>query len=226
MTVESLIPIAYLIAAVTFILGLKGLSSPTTAVQGNRIAAAVLTRDRHVLPPPNQRRWPPRPAGQGVGIPASRAREGDYRCPIWSRSQRRRPRVRALVAILEFAHPRDLARSSSESSGDAAQPLSSAPSRSPAVRLRLEAHGRITPKAFRTRDSIRDRGIAVRNASSVVLLRARNPALAVSPVLIAVSRSGVGGSAVAIVMPSAARYPVVISLLTRYRPRCRRRASP
>jgi len=39
MTVESLIPIAYLIAAVTFILGLKGLSSPTTAVQGNRIAA-------------------------------------------------------------------------------------------------------------------------------------------------------------------------------------------
>ena len=40
MSIESLIPIAYLIAAVTFILGLKGLSSPTTAVQGNRIAAA------------------------------------------------------------------------------------------------------------------------------------------------------------------------------------------
>src|SRR5256886_11460406 len=40
MTIETLIPIAYLIAAVTFILGLKGLSSPTTAVQGNRIAAA------------------------------------------------------------------------------------------------------------------------------------------------------------------------------------------
>jgi NAD(P) transhydrogenase subunit beta len=40
MTVETLIPVAYLIAAVTFILGLKGLSSPTTAVQGNRIAAA------------------------------------------------------------------------------------------------------------------------------------------------------------------------------------------
>jgi len=39
MTLETLIPIAYLIAAVTFILGLKGLSSPTTAVQGNRIAA-------------------------------------------------------------------------------------------------------------------------------------------------------------------------------------------
>jgi NAD(P) transhydrogenase subunit beta len=37
---ERLIPIAYLIAAITFILGLKGLSSPTTAVQGNRIAAA------------------------------------------------------------------------------------------------------------------------------------------------------------------------------------------
>src|SRR5207248_2945964 len=30
----------YLVAAVTFILGLKGLSSPTTAVMGNRIAAA------------------------------------------------------------------------------------------------------------------------------------------------------------------------------------------
>src|SRR5439155_662428 len=36
----SLIPLAYLVAAVTFILGLKGLSSPTTAVMGNRIAAA------------------------------------------------------------------------------------------------------------------------------------------------------------------------------------------
>src|ERR1700716_427182 len=40
MTIETLIPVAYLIAAITFILGLKGLSSPTTAVQGNRIAAA------------------------------------------------------------------------------------------------------------------------------------------------------------------------------------------
>src|SRR2546428_5138223 len=40
MAVEQLIPVAYLIAAVTFVLGLKGLSSPTTAVQGNRIAAA------------------------------------------------------------------------------------------------------------------------------------------------------------------------------------------
>jgi H+-translocating NAD(P) transhydrogenase subunit beta len=40
MTIQSLIPIAYLIAAVTFILGLKGLSGPNTAVQGNRIAAA------------------------------------------------------------------------------------------------------------------------------------------------------------------------------------------
>jgi proton-translocating NAD(P)+ transhydrogenase subunit beta len=40
MTVATLIPVAYLIAAVSFILGLKGLSSPTTAVMGNRIAAA------------------------------------------------------------------------------------------------------------------------------------------------------------------------------------------
>jgi len=39
-TLATLIPVAYLIAAVTFILGLKGLSSPTTAVIGNRIAAA------------------------------------------------------------------------------------------------------------------------------------------------------------------------------------------
>src|SRR5207245_1040500 len=38
-TVAPLIRVAYLIAAVTFILGLKGLSSPTTAVLGNRIAA-------------------------------------------------------------------------------------------------------------------------------------------------------------------------------------------
>ena len=48
MTVETLIPVAYLIAAVTFVLGLKGLSSPTTAVQGNRIAIYMkeMTRAR------------------------------------------------------------------------------------------------------------------------------------------------------------------------------------
>ena len=40
MTLHDLAPWAYLIAAVTFILGLKGLTSPKTAVLGNRIAAA------------------------------------------------------------------------------------------------------------------------------------------------------------------------------------------
>ncbi|MBU6423842.1 MAG: NAD(P)(+) transhydrogenase (Re/Si-specific) subunit beta [Chloroflexi bacterium] len=40
MTFQDLIPVIYLITAVTFILGLKGLSGPTTAVGGNRIAAA------------------------------------------------------------------------------------------------------------------------------------------------------------------------------------------
>ena len=40
MTMHDLAPWAYLIAAVTFILGLKGLTSPKTAVLGNRIAAA------------------------------------------------------------------------------------------------------------------------------------------------------------------------------------------
>ncbi len=35
-----LIPLTYFIAAITFILGLKGLSGPKTAVSGNRIAAA------------------------------------------------------------------------------------------------------------------------------------------------------------------------------------------
>ncbi|TMD59947.1 MAG: NAD(P)(+) transhydrogenase (Re/Si-specific) subunit beta [Chloroflexi bacterium] len=40
MDFQSLIPIIYLVAAVTFILGLKGLSGPRTAVNGNRIAAA------------------------------------------------------------------------------------------------------------------------------------------------------------------------------------------
>lgn len=34
------IPVVYLVAAITFVLGLKGLSGPTTAVAGNRIAAA------------------------------------------------------------------------------------------------------------------------------------------------------------------------------------------
>ena len=40
MDLHTLIPLIYLIAAVTFILGLKGLSGPKTAVNGNRIAAA------------------------------------------------------------------------------------------------------------------------------------------------------------------------------------------
>jgi len=40
MDLHSLIPLTYLIAAVTFVLGLKGLSGPKTAVNGNRIAAA------------------------------------------------------------------------------------------------------------------------------------------------------------------------------------------
>ena len=40
MDVQAWIPAVYLVAAVTFVLGLKGLSGPTTAVAGNRIAAA------------------------------------------------------------------------------------------------------------------------------------------------------------------------------------------
>jgi H+-translocating NAD(P) transhydrogenase subunit beta len=40
MDLRTLIPLTYLIAAVTFVLGLKGLSGPKTAVNGNRIAAA------------------------------------------------------------------------------------------------------------------------------------------------------------------------------------------
>src|SRR5215210_8237362 len=37
---RGLVPWVYLIAAVTFIYGLKGLSGPTTAQMGNRVAAA------------------------------------------------------------------------------------------------------------------------------------------------------------------------------------------
>ncbi len=40
MTIAELAPWAYLVTAVTFVLGLKGLTSPKTAVLGNRIAAA------------------------------------------------------------------------------------------------------------------------------------------------------------------------------------------
>jgi len=39
MDLQAWIPAAYLVAAVSFVLGLKGLSGPTTAVAGNRIAA-------------------------------------------------------------------------------------------------------------------------------------------------------------------------------------------
>ena len=37
---RELVPWVYLIAAITFIYGLKGLSGPTTAQMGNRVAAA------------------------------------------------------------------------------------------------------------------------------------------------------------------------------------------
>ena len=40
MTITELAPWAYLVTAVTFVLGLKGLTSPKTAVLGNRVAAA------------------------------------------------------------------------------------------------------------------------------------------------------------------------------------------
>ena len=40
MTIAELAPWAYLVTAVTFVLGLKGLTSPKTAVLGNRVAAA------------------------------------------------------------------------------------------------------------------------------------------------------------------------------------------
>ncbi|MCG8468732.1 MAG: NAD(P)(+) transhydrogenase (Re/Si-specific) subunit beta, partial [Gemmatimonadetes bacterium] len=39
MTLASLIPIAYLLSAVLFILGIKRLSHPDTAAGGNRLAA-------------------------------------------------------------------------------------------------------------------------------------------------------------------------------------------
>jgi proton-translocating NAD(P)+ transhydrogenase subunit beta len=39
-SIQAWIPLVYLVAAVSFVLGLKGLSGPTTAVMGNRIAAA------------------------------------------------------------------------------------------------------------------------------------------------------------------------------------------
>ncbi len=40
MTLEGVIPLAYLLAALSFVLALKGLSSPNTAPLGNRVAAA------------------------------------------------------------------------------------------------------------------------------------------------------------------------------------------
>ncbi|HYR93273.1 MAG TPA: NAD(P)(+) transhydrogenase (Re/Si-specific) subunit beta, partial [Methylomirabilota bacterium] len=36
---RELVPWVYFIAAITFVLGLKGLSGPTTAQLGNRVAA-------------------------------------------------------------------------------------------------------------------------------------------------------------------------------------------
>jgi NAD(P) transhydrogenase subunit beta len=226
-TVEALIPVAYLIAAVTFILGLKGLSSPTTAVQGNRIAAAGMViavlatffaRDVGNLPVVV--------AGIAVGGAA-----GFYGARVVKMTAM--PQMvalfngagggaAALVAILEFA--RHLEADFLELGATVATLLAliiGAVSFSGSAVAFGKLQGIITPKAFRyASQQLVTGGIA---AATVFL----------SLVLIAVSLgSGVGISAmlliaaitllslafgVALVMPiGGADMPVVISLLNAY----------
>jgi NAD(P) transhydrogenase subunit beta len=227
MTVESLIPIAYLIAAVTFILGLKGLSSPTTAVQGNRIAAAgmliavIATFFAHEV----QGGVPLILAGIAVGGIAGFA--GARMVKMTAMPQMvalfngAGGGAAALVAILEFA--RHLDAGSLEFGATLATLLAliiGAVSFSGSAIAFGKLQGLITPKAFRySGQQLVTGGIAAATALlSVLLLASSVGALAVPEMLvIAVITLLALAFGVALVMPiGGADMPVVISLLNAY----------
>src|SRR5436309_1091462 len=222
MTVDQLIPVAYLIAAVTFILGLKGLSSPTTAVQGNRIAAtgmliAVIAtffaRDVGSLPVLL--------AGIAVGGAA-----GFYGARVVKMTAM--PQMvalfngagggaAALVAILEFA--RHLDQGSLEFGATVATLLAlviGAVSFSGSAIAFGKLQGLITPKAFRySGQQLVTGGIA---AAIVLLSLALLFGMNIAPMLLIAAITLLAlAFGVALVMPiGGADMPVVISLLNAY----------
>jgi NAD(P) transhydrogenase subunit beta len=224
---EALIPIAYLIAAVTFILGLKGLSSPTTAVQGNRIAAAgmllavIATFFAHEV----QGGVPLILAGIAVGGIAGFA--GARMVKMTAMPQMvalfngAGGGAAALVAILEFA--RHLGAGSLEFGATLATLLAliiGAVSFSGSAIAFGKLQGIITPKAFRySGQQLVTGGIAAATVLLSLVLLASSLGAAVVPAMLVIAAITLLALAfgVALVMPiGGADMPVVISLLNAY----------
>jgi len=229
MTVATLIPVAYLIAAITFILGLKGLSSPTTAVQGNRIAAAGMliaviatffSQDVNgglpvilagIL------------VGGGAGFYGARVVKMTAMPQMVALFNGAGGGAAALVAILEFA--RELATGRPPDLGVSVTTLLAliigAVSFSGSAVAFGKLQGLITPKAFRyAGQQLVTGGIAAATVvlSLVLVAAAITGTITVDPILLIAAITILAlVFGVALVMPiGGADMPVVISLLNAY----------
>ena len=228
MTVATLIPVAYLIAAVTFILGLKGLSSPTTAVIGNRIAAAgmLIAVIATFFAADAQGGIPVILAGIAVGgiagFVGARVVKMTAMPQMVALFNGAGGGAAALVAILEFS--RQLDAGALEFGATLATLLAliiGAVSFSGSAVAFGKLHGIVTPKAFRySGQQLVTGGIAAATAllSLVVLAGAVAGSVPVEPMLlIAIITLLALAFGVALVMPiGGADMPVVISLLNAY----------
>ncbi len=228
MTVETLIPIAYLIAAVTFILGLKGLSSPTTAVQGNRIAATgMLIAVIATFFASEVKGGVPLilagiAVGGIVGFAGARMVKMTAMPQMVALFNGAGGGAAALVAILEFARQRDLGvLEFGASLATLLALIIGAVSFSGSAVAFGKLQGLITPKAFRyASQQVVTGGIAAATAllSLVVLAGTIGGSFAIEPMVLI---TGITLLAlvfgVALVMPiGGADMPVVISLLNAY----------
>jgi H+-translocating NAD(P) transhydrogenase subunit beta len=228
MTVESLIPVAYLIAAITFILGLKGLSSPTTAVQGNRIAAAgmLIAVIATFFAADVKGGVPVILAGIAVGgiagFTGARMVKMTAMPQMVALFNGAGGGAAALVAILEFARQRDAGvLEFGASLATLLALIIGAVSFSGSAVAFGKLQGLITPKAFRySGQQLVTGGIAAAIAllSLVVLGGAIAGSFAIEPmVLITLITLLALGFGIALVMPiGGADMPVVISLLNAY----------
>src|SRR5438477_2940508 len=227
MTVETLIPLAYLIAAVTFILGLKGLSSPTTAVQGNRIAAAgmLIAVIATFFAADVKGGVPIIVAGIAVGgiagFTGARMVKMTAMPQMVALFNGAGGGAAALVAILEFARQRDAGvLEFGASLATLLALIIGAVSFSGSAIAFGKLQGLITPKAFRYAGQQLVTGalVAAIGVLAFVLLAASLGALAVDAMLIVVATTVLAlVFGVALVMPiGGADMPVVISLLNAY----------
>ena len=228
MTIATLIPVGYLIAAVTFILGLKGLSSPTTAVAGNRIAAAgmLIAVIATFFAAEVQGGIPVILAGIAVGgiagFVGARVVKMTAMPQMVALFNGAGGGAAALVAILEFS--RQIDAGALEFGATLATLLAliiGAVSFSGSAVAFGKLQGIITPKAFRySGQQLVTGGIAAATAllSLVLLAGAIAGSVPVAPMLVIAVITLLGlVFGVALVMPiGGADMPVVISLLNAY----------